>query len=145
MTHANQTKGKRFEQKVAAAHPLFRRYTRKSYGELAPDVLHPLLVIECKSRTKIAAIRFLEQAESYISDGRIAWVVMKEANKRQPEWVVMMRFNDALAMLEVSEIFIEENSCLCLSNDCGCQYRIVADEGETHWYKCGLRGESCTE
>jgi hypothetical protein len=28
---------------------------------------------------------------------------MKEANKRQPEWVVMMRFNDALALLEFAE------------------------------------------
>jgi hypothetical protein len=62
-----------------------------------------MVVIECKSRAKIAAIRFLEQAESYSKDGCVAWVVMKEANKRQPEWVVMMRFNDALALLEFAE------------------------------------------
>jgi len=103
VSRTSQRTGKRFEQKVAAAHPLFRRYTRKSYGESAPDVLHPMVVIECKSRAKIVAIRFLEQAESYINDGRVAWVVMKEANKRQSEWVVMMRFNDALALLEFAE------------------------------------------
>ena len=145
MSRNTQRAGKSFEQKVAQAHPLFRRYTRKSYGEPAPDVLHPLLVIECKTRTKIAAIRFLEQCESYITDGRIAWVVMKEKGKRQPDWVVMMRFNDALAMLECMEAVEAPGKCACLNADCGCQYRVVAGEGSTHWYKCEKRGESCKQ
>lgn len=98
MSKSQRDKGNRLE--VAVAH-LFdtRRRLRADWSESAPDVETEHFVIECKSRAKIAAVRFLEQAVTYAErdpQGRIPLVMMRE--DRGPV-VAMLLASDLLALV----------------------------------------------
>lgn len=83
--------GKRFEKRVAeymGAH----RIQKLNYGDSLPDLIYDDYVVECKTRERIAVIRWLEQAETY--NGRQAIVVMGEKGKRIENAVVMQRLKD---------------------------------------------------
>lgn len=91
--------GARFEREVGKLLGV-RRRLRCDYGESAPDLVTPKLVVEAKIRSGIAVCRWLEQAESYKADypGRIAVVFCRERGDPRP--VAILRLEDFLALLE---------------------------------------------
>lgn len=97
---SNVSVAKKYEQQIADATGGKRR-AKKSYGDSCPDVLHDLFIGECKLRAKIAAVRWLEQAELYaLGDERFAVLFCREKHKRLDDTVVMVRLPDFIGLIE---------------------------------------------
>ena len=88
--------GARFEREVAKLLGV-RRRLRADYSESAPDIVTEHLVVECKYRSKIAALRWLEQAEGYEEPGKLAVVFARERGDTRP--IVILRAEDFLELL----------------------------------------------
>jgi hypothetical protein len=93
-------KGARFEREIARLLGV-RRYLRADYSESAPDLVTEHLIVECKRRKSIAAIRWLEQADGYATkdeQGRIPVVFCRE--DRGPA-VALLHAEDLLSLMSM--------------------------------------------
>ena len=91
-------RGAGFEREIARLLGV-RRRLRCDFSESAPDIETEHLIIECKRRAKIAAVRWLEQAIGYAqhdNQGRIPVVFCRE--DRGPV-VAMLLAEDLLALV----------------------------------------------
>lgn len=105
MSKASRDKGQRGEREAATRlGSLFPGATRglgqARDGSNAADVEGTPFWVEVKSVARIAAMRFLEQADA-ATDGRPPLVLMKECRRgRRGRWVAMLDLDTLLAMLE---------------------------------------------
>jgi uncharacterized protein YhfF len=100
MSRKERDTGVRFEREVAKLLNT-RRRLRADWSESAPDLETDRLVVECKYRARIAALRWLEQAESYPHVGKVPVVFARERGDAQP--VVILRAVDFLELLAGAE------------------------------------------
>lgn len=91
--------GARFEREIAKRLGI-RRNLRADWSESSPDLETDRLIVECKYRAEIAAVRFLEQAERYAEGtGKIPVAFVRERNDRRGP-VALLRLEDFLEILE---------------------------------------------
>jgi hypothetical protein len=89
--------GARFEREIARLLGV-RRNLRADYSESAPDLETDTLIVECKYRSAIAVVRWLEQAEGYAEGtGKIPVVFARERGDGRP--IVILRLEDVLEMI----------------------------------------------
>jgi hypothetical protein len=97
MGKAERDCGARFEREIARLLGV-RRNLRADWSESAADLVTDNLVVECKFRSKLAALRWLEQAERYAEGtGKIAAVFARERNDSRP--IAILRLEDFLALI----------------------------------------------
>lgn len=102
VSKSQRDKGKRGEREVVA---LFKamgfdaRRTSQVDGTLSADVIVEgvPLHVEVKRRAKIAALRFMDQAEAEANGSDLPVVFMREDGG--PEWSVMLQARDFLNLL----------------------------------------------
>ena len=98
MGKAQRDIGARFEREMARLLGV-RRRLRADYSESAPDLETPRLVVECKYRASIAAVRWLEQAEGYAQgSGKVPVVFARERGSSRP--IAIIPLADFLELLE---------------------------------------------
>jgi hypothetical protein len=105
MARKSRTKGAAGEREAAArfeqatgipAHRAAQRCGKHGDADLAvPEPLH----LETKRIARIAAVRYLEQAEREAREGRVPVVVMRQ--DRDTEWVVMLRLDNVARFAEI--------------------------------------------
>ena len=115
MPKQSRTKGAQGEREAAAAferatgiqaHRTAQRIGKHGDADIAAAVpMH----LECKRIARIAAIRYLEQAEREARAGDVPFVLMRQ--DRDTEWVAMFRLAD---VVRVAEIISEARSRPCL-------------------------------
>jgi len=87
--------GARFEREMARRLGV-RRHLRPDWSESAPDIITDRLIVECKYRAGIAAVRFLEQVEQHADGERIPVVFARERRGRP---VAILRLEDFLELV----------------------------------------------
>lgn len=98
MSRAERDKGARFEREISRLLGV-GRHLRPDYSESAPDLVTEHLIVECKRRKGIAAIRWLEQAAGYAEEdeqGRIPVVFCREDRGRV---VALLYAEDFLSLM----------------------------------------------
>jgi len=95
MSKRERDAGARFEREMARRLGV-RRHLRADYSESAPDIITDRLIVECKYRAGIAALRWLEQVEQHADGERVPIVIAKERRGRP---VAILRLDDFLTIL----------------------------------------------
>jgi len=89
--------GARFEREIAKLLGV-RRNLRADYSESAPDLETDQLIVECKYRTGIAVMRWLEQCEGYAENSiKTPVVFARERGDSRP--IAILRLDDFLEIL----------------------------------------------
>jgi len=90
--------GARFEREIAKRLGV-RRNLRADYSESAPDIETDNLIVECKYRSRIAALRWLEQAESYKHNSSIKTPVVFARERGDSKPIAILRLEDLLEIM----------------------------------------------
>lgn len=96
---SKQRSGKLYEQRIADKIG-GQHVKRENYGQAAPDVLHPQLVVECKLRKELAVEGWLRQVEEHAEPGKTCAVFAKQKHLDDEQTIVCLRLVDFLQLLE---------------------------------------------